>query len=135
MTRASSTSWLVAVLLAVAGCAPVVRPLPTGSVWAFFTDTDLTLGPRAVIYTMSYVACETERQRRIGSTSSACVSVVVGPGTGYYAIALPSQFDATLPGGAIGTTDRTRCEQVRMDLFRAYSAMGDCEPVSVKGAR
>jgi hypothetical protein len=60
------------------------------------------------------------------------VEVVVGPGSGYYAIALPSQFDATLPGGGVGTRDRDRCERVRMDLFREFSARGDCQPVAVR---
>jgi hypothetical protein len=97
--------------------------------WAFFTDTELTLGRRAVVYTISRVACEAERQRR--SVPGACVAVSVSPGTGYHAIALPSQFDASLPGGGIGTLERDRCERLRMDLFRAFSAMGDCRPVAV----
>ena len=113
-----------------AGCATAGGlPPPTGAMWAFFTDTELTLGPRAVVYTISRVACETERQRR--AEPAPCVAVTVGPGTGYHAIALPSQFDASLPGGGIGTLDRDRCERLRMDLFRAFSAMGDCRPVAV----
>jgi hypothetical protein len=120
---------LVAVLLA--GCATGTLPPPTGVMWAFFTDTDLTMGPGAVTYTSSQVACEAERQRRL-PPPAPCVQVVVGPGSGYYAIALPSQFDTTLPGGGVGTRDRDRCERVRMDLFRAFSAMGDCQPVAVR---
>jgi hypothetical protein len=120
---------LVAVLLA--GCATRTLPPPTGAMWAFFSDADLIMGPGAMTYTISQVACEAERQRRL-PIPPACVPVVVSPGTGYYAIALPSQFDATLPGGGVGTRDRDRCERVRTDLFRAYSAMGDCAPVAVR---
>jgi hypothetical protein len=122
------------VLLGVAGCAPAVVAPPTGSMWAFFTDIDPALGPRAVIYTISQVACENERRSRLASPTP-CVPVTVSSGTGYYAVALPSHFDASLPGGAIGTLDRGRCEKLRSDLFRAYSAMGDCLPVAVQRAR
>jgi hypothetical protein len=118
---------LVAVLLA--GCATAEPPPPTGSMWAFFTDSEVTLGPRAVVYTISQVACEIERRRRAAPAS--CVRVIVSPGSGYHAIALPIQFDASLPGGGIGTLDRDRCERLRMDLFRTFSAMGDCRPVAV----
>lgn len=131
--RVGVPAWLGAVLLA--GCATgAAIPPPTGAMWAFFSDTDLIMGPGAVTYTTSQVACEAERQRRLPAPP-ACVPVVVSPGTGYYAMALPSQFDATLPGGGVGTRDRDRCERVRMDLFRAYSAMGDCQPVAVQRAR
>lgn len=131
--RVGAPAWLLAVLLA--GCATgAAVPPPLGSMWAFFSDADLVMGPGAMTYTISQVACETERQRRL-PVPPACVAVVVSPGTGYYAIALPSQFDATLPGGGVGTRDRDRCERVRMDLFRAYSAMGDCQPVAVQRAR
>jgi hypothetical protein len=123
---------LLAVLLA--GCATAEVSPPTGSMWAFFTDADLTMGPGAITYTTSQIGCEAERQRRI-PPPPACVPVVVSPGTGYWAIALPSQFDAALPGGGVGTRARDRCERVRMDLFRAYSAMGDCRPVAVQPAR
>jgi hypothetical protein len=125
---------LVVGVLAFLGCATVGPPLPTGSMWAFFTDADLMLGPRAVIYTTSQVACETERRRRV-EYSAACVQVVVSPGTGYYAVSLPSNVDVSLPGGAtFGTVDRERCERLRTALFRTYNAMGDCEPVAVKRA-
>jgi hypothetical protein len=122
---------LIAVLLGIAGCATVGRPPPTGPMWAFFTDADTMLGPRAVIYTTSPVACETERRRRIGS-STACVRVVVSAGTGYYAVEVPSQFNASLADGGIGTIDRDRCERLRANLFRAYSGMGDCQAVAVQ---
>ncbi len=131
--RVGVPAWLLAVLLV--GCATrAAVPPPMGSMWAFFSDTDLVMGPGAVTYTISHVACEAERQRRL-PVPAACVPVVVSPGTGYYAIALPSQFDATLPGGGVGTRERDRCERVRTDLFRAHSAMGDCQPVAVQRAR
>jgi len=129
--RVSVRASLAAMLLA--GCAPVAAlPTPTGAMWAFFTDAELTLGPRAVVYTISRVACEAERQRR--AVPAPCVAVTVSPGTGDHAIELPSQFNASLPGGGIGTLDRDRCERLRMDLFRAFSAMGDCGPVAVTRA-
>jgi hypothetical protein len=121
---------LVPLLLALTGCATAV-PAPTGPMWAFFTDGDPRLGPRAIVYTPSEIACENMRRSRLGD-AGACVPVVVSPGDGYYAVALPSQFDASLPGGAIGTIDRERCERVRGDLFRAYAAMGDCEGIDVR---
>lgn len=119
---------LVAVLLT--GCATAEVVPPSGPMWAFFTDSDLRLGPRAVVYTTSQVSCEAERLRRT-LPPATCVRVIVSPGTGYHAIALPSQFNASLPGGGIGTLDRERCERLRMDLFRAFSAPGDCRPVAV----
>lgn len=125
--RVGVPALLAAVLFA--GCATAGLPPPTGAMWAFFTSDELQLGPRAVVYTTSQVACETERQRR--ATPTPCVRVTVGPGSGYYAMALPSQFDATLPGGGIGTLQRERCERLRMDLFRAFNALGDCQPVAV----
>jgi hypothetical protein len=128
---------LVVLLAAVSGCATrEYAPSPTGGMWAFFTDTDLALGPRAVIYTTSPVACETERRRR-NELNAACVPVVVArPGTDYYAISLPSNVDPNLPAGVtFGTIDRDRCERLRMTLFRAYSgALGDCERVAVRRA-
>jgi hypothetical protein len=127
--RVGAPALLLALLLG--GCATAAIPPPTGSMWAFFTDIEPTLGPRAMIYTISQVACERERQQRLASPTP-CVPVVIGPGTGYYAIALPNHFDATLPGGGIGTLDRDRCERLRTDLFRSFSAMGDCQPVAVR---
>ena len=119
---------LVAVLLA--GCATTAVPPPTGPMWAFFTDSDLRLGPGAVVYTTSQASCEAERLRR-ALAPVTCVPVIVSRGTGYHAIALPSQLNASLPGGGIGTLERDRCDRLRMDLFRAFSAKGDCQPVSV----
>ena len=122
---------LLVASLVFAGCTTVGFPPATGSMWAFFTDADLMLGPRAVIYTTSQVACETERRRR--NEYAECARVVVSPGTGYYAVSLPGNLDASLPGGVtFGTVDQVRCERLRTSLFRTYNAMGDCEPVAVK---
>jgi hypothetical protein len=40
------------------------RSPAVGTVWAFFTDGEVVLGPRALVYTRSQVACEEERLRR-----------------------------------------------------------------------
>jgi hypothetical protein len=98
--------------------------------WAFFTDSDLVLGPRALVYTRSQVACEQERFSR--RQAVPCAQVVVGPGTDYYVLALPSEFDASLPDGAIGATDRERCDRFRSLYMLRYTLVGDCEPVGVK---
>jgi len=135
MMRCARAALLVAGLLAATACAtPGPSVTATGAMWGFFSDSDVMLGPRALIATSSQVACETERRRRIDA-SSPCAQVVLSPGTGYFAIALPSNVDDALPGGAtFATIDRDRCERLRTDLFRAYRAMGDCEPVSVRRA-
>ena len=84
---------LLVLVLGVVGCAPVGLPPPTGSQWAFYTDTDLVLGPRAVIYMDSQIACEMERRRRVGADTAPCVAVTITPGPGYYAIELPANID------------------------------------------
>jgi hypothetical protein len=100
--------------------------------WAFFTDSETVLGPRALVYTRSEVACERERRQRL--ETPPCVQVVVGPGTDYYALGLPSEFDASLPDGAIGATDRDRCGRYRALYMLRYSQVGECEPIGVKRA-
>lgn len=119
-------------LLTTAGCLTLERPPapPAGVMWAFFTDTDVVLGPRALVYTRSQVACETERRRRV--ENAPCVQVVVGLGADYYAMGLPSEFNASLPDGAIGATDRDRCERRQTDLVRTYRFLGECQPIGVK---
>ena len=127
---------LIAVLSTLAGCATSGPISPaTGSMWGFFTDTEPNLGPRALVYTSSRVACESERQRRVGITSPTCVPLTVTPGTGYYAFPLPFQLTLNLPDGAVGTLERERCEKLRTDLFRSHNAMGDCVPVEVRQTR
>ncbi|HEU4367127.1 MAG TPA: hypothetical protein VFV05_02730 [Methylomirabilota bacterium] len=118
----------------VAGCVTLERPPspPTGSMWAFFTDTDVVLGPRALVYTSSLVACETERRRRV--ENSPCVQVVVGPGTDYYALGLPSEFHVSLPDGAIGAIEYDRCGMLQATFIRAYRVVGRCQPIGVKRA-
>jgi hypothetical protein len=124
---------LSATLLAIAGCATIgPPPTPaTGRMWAYFSDSDITLGPRAIIYTRSRVSCEMERRRQI-ENPPACVEIVVGPGTDYYALALPIELDAALPDGAIGSTERRRCEQQQATYIRTYRLVGDCQPIGVK---
>jgi hypothetical protein len=125
---------LLAAVLGVAGCAHVgLAPQPSppsGPAWAFFTDRDLTLGPNALVYTRSLVACEQERLRRF--ETNRCVQVTVGPGTDYYALGLPTELDTSLPDGAIGAVTRERCEQFRALHMIQYSRVGDCEPIGVK---
>jgi hypothetical protein len=127
---------LAGVLLGITGCATLERTRPpsppTGVVWGFFTDLDLVLGPRALVYTRSRVACESERLRR--SDKPPCVQLVVGAGTDYYALGLPREFDASLPDGAIGATDRDRCGRYRALYTRGYSVVGECEPIGVQRA-
>jgi hypothetical protein len=122
----------VVTLLVLAGCTTMGVPPSTGSMWAFYTDADLVLGPGAVIYTSSQISCEIERRQRAEFTLP-CVQVTVAPGTGYYAVSLPGNLDAARPAGAtFGTVDQDHCERLRTQLFRTYNAMGDCEPVAVK---
>ena len=130
--RARRAALAAAVGFGLAGCVAVGRPPspPTGLMWAFFTDADLVLGPRAMVYTRSLVACETERRRRI--ENAPCVQVAVGPGNDYYALALPGEFDASLPDGAIGTTDRDRCGRFLATNLRTFWRAGDCQPIGVK---
>lgn len=132
MRRARRAALAAAVGLGIAGCVTIGRPSspPTGLTWAFFTDADIVLGPRALVYTRSLVACETERRRRI--ENAPCVQVVVGPGTDYYALGLPSEFDASLPDGAIGALDRDRCGRFLATFIRTYKRVGDCEPIGVR---
>jgi hypothetical protein len=129
---------LVAVLLGVAGCATLelersrsTSP-PTGPMWAYFTDAEVTLGPRALIYTRSQISCEKERLAR--NQHPPCVSVLIGPGNDYYAIGLPKEFDATLPDGAIGARDRDHCVRFRALNMLQYHYVGECEPIGVKRA-
>lgn len=135
MMQRARRARLVGVLLGITGCATLefgrARPPspPTGSMWAFFTDSEVVLGPRALIYTKSQVACERERLLR---SDKPCVQVVVGPGSNYYALGLPSEFDASLPDGAMGSTDRDRCGQFRTLRMLRYSQVGECEPIGVK---
>ena len=53
---------LIGLLLGISGCAGMVRSQvvspPTVPVWALFTDSELVLGPRAVIHIRSQIACE-----------------------------------------------------------------------------
>jgi hypothetical protein len=135
MPRLARRVVLVAVLSALAGCASAPLPTPIGSMWGFFTDAEPNLGPRALVYTSSRVACESERRRRVDVVSPVCVPLTVTAGTGYYAIALPFQLTLNLPDGAVGTLERERCEKLRTDLFLSYSAMGDCVPVEVRQTR
>jgi hypothetical protein len=127
---------LVGVLLAVTGCATLelerTRPTspPTGGMWAYFTDRELTLGPGALVYTRSQVSCEKERLAR--NIYSACVWVIIGPGTDYYAIGLPKEFDATLPDGAIGARGLDNCVRFRALNMLQYYNVGECEPIGVK---
>jgi hypothetical protein len=131
-TPSTRSGALVLALLVFVGCSTVGFPPPTGSMWAFFTDADLVLGPRAIVYMTSQVSCEIERRRRLEYTQ-ACAQVIVSAGTGYYAVSLPSNVDAALPGGAtFGSLDQERCERLRTTLFRSYNTMGDCGPVAVK---
>jgi hypothetical protein len=129
---------LVAALATVGGCATLeverarsTTP-PTGPMWAYFTDRELTLGPRAIVYTRSQVSCEKERLAR--NIFSACVAVIVGPGDDYYAVGLPKEFDATLPDGAIGATERDRCVRYRALNLLQYHYVGECEPIGVRRA-
>jgi len=124
---------LVAGVLGLAGCITMPSRAPeTGPMWAFFTQTDLALGARGVVYTSSEIACETERRRRV-NFGNPCVAVMVTPGEGYYAISLGSNRDPANPGGiSFGAADLERCEWLRSDLFRAMNARGDCGPVAVK---
>jgi hypothetical protein len=122
-------------VLDLAGCAPMTRAPETGPMWAFFTETDLALGPRGVVYTSSEIACETERRQRV-NFGNPCVAVIVTPGEGYYAISLGGNVDLSRPSGiTFGAADRERCEWLRSDLFRAFNARGDCESVAVKRVR
>jgi hypothetical protein len=129
---------LVAALLGVSGCATLeierarATTPPTGPMWAYFTDRELTLGPRALVYTRSQVSCEKERLAR--NLFSPCVSVMIGPGDDYYAIGLPKEFDAALPDGAIGATSREHCVRYRALNLLQYHNVGDCEPIGVKRA-
>jgi hypothetical protein len=142
LTRISTSSLTLLALaptlvLALSGCAaPMGQPPPTGPKWAFYTDTNLTLGPRAVVYMDSQVACENERRRQLGASTDACVAVTVSAGPGYYAIELPSNVDSAIPGGAtFGSLDLQKCERFRNDLFRAFSSVrGDCGSVSLRRA-
>jgi hypothetical protein len=124
---------LIGLLPGISGCAGMVRSQvvspPTGPVWALFTDRELVLGPRAVIYARSQIAREKERLQR---NARACVQVVVGEGTDYYTLGLPPEFDASLPEGAIGSTDRDRCGRFRSLHMLRYSLIGECEPFGVK---
>ena len=125
---------LVAGVLGLAACASmsVSRAPETGAMWAFFTQTDLALGARGVVYTSSEIVCETERRQRV-NIGNPCVQVIVTPGEGYYAITLGGNVDLTRPTGiTFGAADRERCEWLRSDLFRAFNARGDCGPVAVK---
>jgi hypothetical protein len=122
--------------LGVAGCAALeferTRPTspPPGAMWAYFTDRELTLGPGALVYTRSQVSCEKERLAR--NVFSPCVSVIIGPGTDYYAIGLPKEFDATLPDGAIGARAHDNCVRFRALNLLQYHHVGECEPIGVK---
>ena len=123
---------LVAAVLGLAGCASMSRAPETGPMWAFFTETDLALGARGVVYTSSQVECETERRHRV-NFGTPCVAVIVTPGEGYYAISVGGSVDLSRPVGlTFGAADLERCEWLRSDLFRAFNARGDCGPVAVK---
>lgn len=134
MRRGRHRAALAVLILGVVGCSGIQLASPrspsTGPVWAFFTDTDVVLGPRALIYTRSQVACEKERHRRLHTTP--CVRVVVGPGADYHVLALSHEFDVRLPDGAIGATDRERCVRFRSLSMLGYALIGDCEPVGVR---
>jgi hypothetical protein len=131
------TSLVVLLMLGVAGCSGIqlARPRtpPTGLMWAFFTDSDVVLGPGAITYTRSQVACERRRYQR--PDDPPCVQVVVGPGSDYYVLALPSEFDVALPDGAIGGTDRDRCGRFRTLHFLRHTLVGECEPIGVRRAQ
>jgi hypothetical protein len=129
---------VVGVFLAATGCTTLgvertrLTSPPTGAMWAYFTDRELTLGPRALVYTRSQVSCEKERLAR--NIYSPCVSVIIGPGSDYYAIGLPKEFDATLPDGAIGARDHDHCVRHRALNLLQYHNVGECEPIGVKRA-
>src|SRR5688572_19053600 len=132
--RCFETATLLVLILGVTGCSAIELARPrspsAGTMWAFFTDSDLVLGPGALLYTRSQVACEQERRGRFHAPP--CVQVIVGPGADYYVLALPSEFDASLPDGAIGATDRERCGRFRALHMLQHALVGDCQPVGVK---
>jgi hypothetical protein len=135
ITQCARAAALVGMLVGIAACAGIERARlsspPTGPMWALFTDFELVLGPRALIYTRSRVSCEKERLQR---NEKPCVQVLVGEGTDYFALGLPPEFDASLPDGAIGSTDRDRCGRFRSLHMLRYSLVGECEPIGVKRA-
>jgi hypothetical protein len=135
MRRRTPRATLLVLILGLVGCSAIELARPrspsNGTMWALFTDAELVLGPRALVYTRSQVACEQERLRR---NAGPCVLVVIGPGTDYHALALPSEFDASLPDGAIAATERERCGRFRALYMHEYRLVGDCEPVGVKFA-
>jgi hypothetical protein len=127
---------LLILIVGVVGCSAIELARPRspaiGMMWAFFTDGEIVLGPRALTYTSSQVVCERERLRR--PDARPCVRIAVGPGTDYYVVALPSEFDASLPDGAIGATERERCGRYLSLYLLRYPLVGECEPVGVKVA-
>ena len=131
------TATLLVLILGVVGCSAIQLARPRspapGLMWAFFSDANVVLGPGALLYTRSQVSCERERLRR--PHDPPCVQIVVGPGTNYYAVALPSEFDTALPDGAIGATDRERCGRYRSLYMLQYNRLGDCEPIGVRLAQ
>jgi hypothetical protein len=132
--RRRKATLLGLLLLGVFGCSGIQLARPRSPVpglrWAFFSDGDTVLGPAALVYTSSEPRCEQERLRRFHARP--CVRIVVGSGTDYHVLALPSEFDLSLPDGGIGSTERERCERFRAFNMLSYQLLGDCEPVGVK---
>jgi hypothetical protein len=138
---------LIVVVIAVTafGCAGLRPVRPTGPMWGFFTDSTKLIAPRAntwlgqgsVVYAKSESACREARANVDGRTP--CLNLLVAPGTGHYALVLPSHVPVnaftpdSLPGGiTIATPSRERCEAIRSAFMTIYSVMGDCQPTSVE---
>jgi hypothetical protein len=121
---------------ALVGCTTVAyQAPPPATTWAYTGQSAPIYGLRVVGYAESKELCELLRAQDLHGTtkehpylaatfSAACSPAVIGPGTDYWAYALPPLY---VKGQAFGTRDH--CELIRKSV--APNVVSACAPVSV----
>jgi len=134
VTRRATSGLLVLALSALAGCATTrAQPMTPGTGWGYVGEPRTGTGARRVFYTPDRYVCERSRHEDVSpdfTSPSACVSLTISRGEGYWLI--PALYLPT--GSYIGGSTREECEALERRQGRNLPVPphGFCKAASVR---